>query len=317
MSITAPIRTWRSWHRPLFAFALLMAVLAVVSAIGVLTDDRWLAGAPVWLKPLKFGLSFFVYAVSMAWVVAQMRLRSRWITTVGTVLAVSSLLELALITLQAARGVESHFSSRDMVFDRVVASGMAIMVMVLWSASLAIGIVAVRHRFGDAATTAAVRWGLGVSVLGAALGFLMLLPTADQRAGLDALVGAHSVGGAYDAAGMPLTGWALDGGDLRIPHFVGIHALQALPLLAAALSVPRLGLDEARRAALVRTGALGYLAIVAITLVQALRGQPLLAPDAVTVGATVAAVVAVGVGVAAIARTPASPISGRAGRRRP
>ena len=67
-----------------------------------------------------------------------------------------------------------------------------------------------------------------------------------------------------------------------MPHFVGMHALQALPLLAWLLSLPRLGLDERTRSRLVTTGAAGYLGLVGLLLWQALRGQPLLAPDLVT-----------------------------------
>ena len=36
---------------------------------------------------------------------------------------------------------------------------------------------------------------------------------------------------------MPITDWSTVGGDLRIPHFVGMHALQALPLLAMLLTL--------------------------------------------------------------------------------
>ena len=49
-----------------------------------------------------------------------------------------------------------------------------------------------------------------------------------------AVNGGHWVGGVHsDAGGPPIFGWARDGGDLRVGHFFGIHAMQALPLFAA------------------------------------------------------------------------------------
>lgn len=58
---------WRTWHRPLVLFAAAMAVMTVVSGVGLLADDRVLAGAAIWAKPFKFAVSFVVYALSLAW----------------------------------------------------------------------------------------------------------------------------------------------------------------------------------------------------------------------------------------------------------
>ena len=91
---------------------------------------------------------------------------------------------------------------------------------------------------------------------------------------------------------------------LRIAHFVGLHALQALPLLAWLLIVlagrfPRLA-PPAVRARLVAVGAFSHAGLLALLLWQALRGQALLHPDARTLvaAAALAAVTALGVTVA-------------------
>ncbi|GGN30229.1 hypothetical protein GCM10011609_87860 [Lentzea pudingi] len=45
--IGAQVRGWYEWHRPMAVFAATMAVLIVVATVGVLVNDRYLAGAPV------------------------------------------------------------------------------------------------------------------------------------------------------------------------------------------------------------------------------------------------------------------------------
>jgi hypothetical protein len=156
--------------------------------------------------------------------------------------------------------------------------------------------------------TPALGWGIRLGfvllVTGASLGGLMPGPTAEQRQQMQAgqapvLVGAHAVGVRDGGPGLPITRWSTEGGDLRIPHFVGMHGLQLLPLLGWWLGRRRSArtAEGARTAArrVVVAGA-GYLGVVGVTLVQALRGQPLLAPDALTLGTLALALAAVAAG---------------------
>lgn len=76
---------------------------------------------------------------------------------------------------------------------------------------------------------------------------------------------------------------------MRIGHFVGLHALQGLPLLvlllgalAARFAVLR---PERVRASLVGVAGATWTGLVLLLTWQALRAQPLLAPDALTLAA--------------------------------
>jgi hypothetical protein len=108
---------------------------------------------------------------------------------------------------------------------------------------------------------------------------------------------------------MPLTGWSTTGGDLRIPHFVGMHALQLLPLLLMGLTAlaarPRFGLlaDERVRLRLVLLASGAYAAVFALVTWQALRGQPLLRPDGATLTAAGLILGATAAGAYAASRT--------------
>ncbi|MDQ4104346.1 MAG: hypothetical protein M3186_11775 [Actinomycetota bacterium] len=284
-------------------FVGLMVVLTGAAALGVLMDDRVLGGSPIWLKPFKFAVSFVIYGASIAWILSRMPDRRRWAWLLGTIITVASVIEMVIILGQAARGTHSHFNVST-AFNAALWSTMGASVVVLWLATLVVAAFAARRQFGDRPFTLAIRFGLLVALIGMALGFLMTVPTADQQQaianGFTSLAGAHSVGVADGGPGLPVTAWSTTGGDLRVPHFVGMHALQALPLLAWLLAVPRLGLDERTRSRLVTTGAAGYLALVGLLLWQALREQPLIAPDGWTLGAATALAVAVAASVMAI-----------------
>lgn len=301
--LTLAVRRSWSWHRPLMIFVGLMAVLTAAAALGVLMDDRVLGGSPVWLKPFKFAVSFVIYSATIAWIISRLPDRRRWAWILGTIIAVTSMIEMVIIVGQAVRGTHSHFNVST-ALNAVLWSTMGATIVVFWLATLVIAAFAARRQFGDRPFTLAIRFGLLVALIGMALGFLMTVPTADQlqtiESGATSLAGAHSVGVADGGPGLPVTAWSTTGGDLRVPHFVGMHALQALPLLAWLLTLPRLGLDERTRSRLVTTGAAGYLGLVGLLLWQALRGQPLIAPDGWTLAAATALLVALAAAVAPI-----------------
>ena len=114
-------------------------------------------------------------------------------------------------------------------------------------------------------------------------------------------MGVHGVGVADGGPGLPFVGWSTAGGDIRVAHFVGLHALQIVPLLGIFVNRRfRQRLSDGRRTALVVIGGLGYLGLVLLLLWQALRAQPLIAPDTLTLVALAGLVTVVSVAGTAV-----------------
>jgi hypothetical protein len=283
----------RQLHRPLLGTAILMTALALISFVGVLLDDRTLLGAPIWLKPLKFSISLAVYALTISWLLSHVTRGARTAWWLGVVIAAASVLEQAVIVWQVLRGRASHFNVMTPL-DSMLWSTMGVMIILLWVTTAYIAVLLLRQRLADRADALAIRLGLLIALGGLAIGFLMTNPTAEQLAGMatapPTVIGAHAVGVADGGPGLPLVGWSTEGGDLRAGHFIGMHALQALPLLALLLNrlrrrgVRRLA-DPRLRASIIGVAGFGYAGLTALVTWQALRGQSLIHPDRLTWGA--------------------------------
>jgi hypothetical protein len=288
--MSAVLAVARRGHRGLFAFAVAMSVLTPVLAVLAVVDDRVLLGAPLWFKPLKFAISLALYAATLAWMLGQ--LRERTLQRTGWVVTAAAAIEMAVIVGQAAVGNRSHYNM-DTPLSAALWSVMGVTIVMLWLATLAVALRFLREPGRDRAATTAIRLGLVVALIGLAEGFLM------------ATAATHTVGAPDGGPGRPLLGWSTVGGDLRIAHFIGMHALQGLPLFAAALAVGH-RFDEITRVRLVQVAAAAWTGLVVLLTWQALRAQPLLAPDALTLaalGALVAVTVAATVGTLAAARS--------------
>jgi hypothetical protein len=297
----------REWHRPLLVVAAVTAPFVVISLAGVLLDGRTLVGAPIWLKPLKFAVSIVIYAVTWAWLYAHLP-RNRFVRWSTTIIAAMLAIEYVIIVGQVVRGRQSHFNVAT-ALDAGLWATMATSIVVLWVANLVVAGYLLRRRVGGPSLTWGVRAGAVISLFGAAVAFLMTRPTAAQRASFAdgtfaGIIGGHSVGVVDGGPIMPVTGWSTTGGDLRIAHFVGLHALQALPLVAVLLGLlaGRVALLRAEevRTRLVVVASAGYAGLTLLTLWHALRGRPLIDADGLTLAAFGALLVLVAVGVVAV-----------------
>jgi hypothetical protein len=303
-------------HRPLLWLAAAMIPLALFAMVGAVVDPRELTGAPLWMKPLKFAISVTIYAVTLSWLIGLVQRGRRVARAAGTVVAVFLAVEMVIIVGAAAAGTTSHFNVATPLTTALF-SIMGASIAIVWMASLVLAALLLRAELGDGSRSLAIRAGFGIALVGMALGFLMTLPTTAQLNDFSGVAGAHTVGAADGGPGLPLVGWSTVAGDLRIPHFVGMHALQALPLLAlllelAARRVPLLR-PATTRARLLWVAVGTYGATLAVLTAQALTGQSIVRPDGIILALGIAiftsALLATGAVVAAGRRQ--APTAGR------
>jgi hypothetical protein len=185
--------------------------------------------------------------------------------------------------MQVLRGTTSHFNV-DTPFDHGVYILVKVAIMPVALAVVAIFILLLRQKELPPVVGSALHWAVFLTIVGLIPGILMILPDPWQ----DAITqykqfDGHTVGFPEGGPGIPWLGWSTVAGDLRIPHFVGIHALQVLPLIGFAVQFffPRLSI--ARQRALVWNAGLTYLAIIVLLTWQALRAESVTDPSAITI----------------------------------
>ena len=283
-----------------------MLLVLAVSLAGLLLDPRVITGAPAWLKPMKFAVSISIYCFTLLCMLTFVRGRRRLVGLVSWVTAVALFVEMVLIAGAAALCTTSHFNLSTPLHSAVWTT-MAASIAPVWAMNLLAAVLVPIQRMPDPAFAWALRLGLVVSLVGMAVALPMTWETPEQARAAEAvgieapIQGAHAVGVEDGGPGLPVTGWSTIGGDLRVPHFFGLHGLQALPLFGylLALFAPA-WLRTGHRIALVWTAGLSYLCLIGLLTWQALRGQPLTSPDARTFVALVALALTGGAAASAV-----------------
>ncbi len=248
----------------LFRVAVAHLLLIPLMMLAAPFDERLVTGLNPWVKPIKFALANAVYLLTVGWLLRDMPAGDVARRRVSRLAAVTITAETVLITMQAARGTTSHYNVSTPI-DAGVLGMMGLMIVVN---TVAVAYVAQRFWRGGADVPAPYLWGvrlgLLIFLLASLEGFVMI--------GLH----SHSVGVADGGPGLPLINWSTRGGDLRVAHFVGMHALQVLPLAGYVFSARGVA-GRLRRPALwvCALGAL-YGGASLLLFVQALAGSPLI-----------------------------------------
>lgn len=280
---------WRT-NKPLMLNIIFSIGLFIFTTIGLVVDQRTVIGESVWIKPTKFAISSIFYSTTLLWMLTYIKGRPWVVSIVSWVTAIAMFIELMLISIQAYRGVRSHFNLTT-AFDGAVFSIMGAMIMLLWLASLLALIFLVRQSFEDQFWGTTLKWALFITIIGTGLGFLMTNPTAQQLANAQAgngmtQIGAHTVGAPDGGPGLPFVGWSTVAGDLRIGHFVGMHAMQVIPLAGIGIYMlnrrRQTPYSDRQSTNFIHTISIAFLSLVGLITLQALRAEPLIYPSTFT-----------------------------------
>lgn len=251
-------------HPLLTRYGLAMLALGGIAMLLQLIDPRTLAsGVNIWVKPAKFAVSIAVFALTAAWFMAYVRPErrdSRLIRFTIAALVASGTFEIAYIALQAAQGLESHYNY-DTPFYAIMYALMGLGATIFAGTALPLA-----WEIGRRPAPGLQRSFVAAAVIGLVLTFA-----------LGAMLGGYMSSQAGHAVGrvggsVPLFGWNRLGGDLRVAHFLGIHAQQVIPLLGAAVA----SASNPVRWAAVLGGSAIYAALTLGVFFQAVAGRALL-----------------------------------------
>ncbi|HEY0324698.1 MAG TPA: hypothetical protein VGC46_01805 [Allosphingosinicella sp.] len=251
-------------HRTLAGFGLALLVLVPPVVMMMAVDPRLLpTGISPWLKPAKFLVSIGLFALTAAWFFGYVRPQRRdtrllrW--TVGALILAASF-EMFWIIWQAAHGVDSHFNNSTPL-NSAMYSLMGLFALVLTATTLPLA-WEIHRRPAE---------GLPADYAAAVVSGLVLTWLLGTGAGMViGFGGGPTVGAEGDS--LPVLGWNRLGGDVRVAHFLGIHAEQLIPAGAALVG----GFTLAVRRRLVAAGVVAYVAVTLAVLNQALAGRPLI-----------------------------------------
>jgi hypothetical protein len=206
-------------NKLLYWSAIFNIVIGFICFALLLKDDVQILGINRWLKPMKFYFSVGLMAFTMSWLMYYLANQKK-VKVYSWIIAVTMFFENGLILMQAIRGTTSHFNIKS-PFNGIVFAAMGIIILIFTITCIFITInFFTQKKFGIAP---AYVWGIRLGLL-----FFIL---ASIEGGVMISLLKHTIGAADGGEGIAVFNWSKHYGDLRVAHFFGLHALQALPLL--------------------------------------------------------------------------------------
>lgn len=213
------------------------------------------------IKPIKFALSIWIYAWTMAMLLFYVNDKKK-VRNLSILAVITMVYEQFAITLQAFRGQLSHFNNNT-AFGGILYALMGIFIVALTVQTLRISITFIRQK------TYIIPAPLVLSIQIGLIFFVIFSFFGGYISG----VNGHTVGANDGGEGLPLINWSTTFGDLRVAHFFGIHALQIIPIFGYWVSEKY---ESATATKAIWVFSIIYLAYVCFTMIQALMGMPFL-----------------------------------------
>ena len=177
-------------------------------------------------------------------------------------ISICLLLEILYITYRASLAEASHFN-RTSAINIALYAWMGVTILAATIMSGWIGWLILQAR--DKIASPELRYAIGVglvagTVLGSITAVYMSIGTGHWFGGI-----------ATDTGGSFFFGWSRSGGDLRVPHFIGLHAMQGIPLVGWLAS--RYAPGKVRPIVIAST--VLWTVVTVVTFVQAVMGYAL------------------------------------------
>jgi uncharacterized membrane protein (DUF441 family) len=236
---------------------------AIGSAIALGFDERQVMGINVWIKPLKFFISTGIYTLTVGFLITFYPYSNLKKHILRNLVSWTMLLEMVIVSVQAARGVQSHYNMATLT-DGILFGAMGILIFINVLVMIVFAFDTMRLKLK---TPKSIQWSILLGWLIIIFGSWVGRQMIDQM--------AHNVGVADGGEGLPFLNWSTVGGDLRIAHFFGLHSIQILPLIG--LWAHNTWSSSHRKQIIVVTViALLYAAFIFYTYYQASQGIPFL-----------------------------------------
>lgn len=246
------IQELKSRNETLFDYSAILVACTILFYALAKTTNTQVSGINAWFKPFKFSISIAIYCSTMAWFCYELPSFNIKAFNRANILLFS--FEMGYIAIQAARGQESHFN-RATPFYRLMFTGMAIAAIAISIYAAYVGVKFSQTDFPHLPDyyVWAIRLGIFIFIL---FSFEGLLMGGRQT---------HSIGTKVQNTFLPLLKWNMKEGDLRVAHFIGMHALQMIPLLSFYVL---------KNTKAVFAVSVLYLCFAVLILVQALQSKP-------------------------------------------
>ena len=239
----------------LFYFGLLNLIWGIALIVIAQNWSIQLSGVNSLNKPIKFALSIGVYSWTMSWFIHYLKADFS-INSFAWVTVILFGFEIIYISLQAFKGELSHFNlstpSTSFMFGLM---GIAATIVTLYTADIAVLFFTSESSGLPDYYLWSIRLGLIIFVIFSLEGFVMGSNLS------------HTIGGEDGNHGWAFLNWSRQYGDPRVAHFIGMHALQIIPLVSFYF------LKDVKLT-FILTGV--YFLLSVYVLAQALNGKPFL-----------------------------------------